>query len=79
MTSFIVFSMVVFLLKENAAKSQKKNDFALAISIFTCLGEVSAVLYPVLIPILRLSDPFLVKHLKEYYYNLPGETPPVVE
>lgn len=80
MTLFILFSMTVFLLKENEAKSTKKNThYKTWIDVFTCLGEVSAVLYPVVIPIIRLTDPFLLKHLKEYYYNLPGENPKVKE
>jgi hypothetical protein len=67
MTGFILFSMVVYLLNLNEEKNNRNYPYA--IEIITCLGELCAALYPVVVPVLRFTDPFLRKNLKEYYVD----------
>ncbi|CAD8197039.1 unnamed protein product [Paramecium pentaurelia] len=70
MTSFITFAMVAYLLnqiKQLETCPLNDNDKAWLV-ILGFFAQISAVVYPIVIPLIRIFDPFIFKHLKKYYY-----------
>ncbi|CAD8084208.1 unnamed protein product [Paramecium sonneborni] len=70
MTSFILFAMAAYLLNQInkiPEKCSPKDQGWLAILSF--FAQISAVTYPIVIPIIRYSDPFVLKHIRKYLFQ----------
>ncbi|CAK67984.1 unnamed protein product (macronuclear) [Paramecium tetraurelia] len=70
MTSFITFAMAAYLL-DQSLKLQVNCTNATPITWLAYLGffaQISAVVYPIAIPLTRFTDPFIKKHLIKHYF-----------
>ncbi|CAD8179979.1 unnamed protein product [Paramecium pentaurelia] len=71
MTSFITFAMAAYILKLIDRKFNEcptiSNDSS--IGILRLFAQISAILYPIVIPLIRLTDPFVFKHIRKHFFG----------